>query len=279
MARLELGFKSVLDTEESRARRRTVLAHRRHQGPLLVQKCLYPEGEEICHTIVLHPPAGIAGGDVLELDVELGSGAHAALSTPSATRWYKANGRIARQDTRIALKEGARLDWLPQENLFFNAAQAEVSITVDADEGAAAIGWDAVMLGREASGERFETGLVRLSCHFSRAGQSIWREQGNLQGADPLLTSPAGLAGMPIVATFWALGAVCTPALAQSLAPLLPWSDQLRAGSTALPGGIVLVRIIGQQMEPVRALLERLWTGLRPTVLGVPAQPLRLWTS
>jgi hypothetical protein len=32
-------------------------------------------------------------------------------------------------------------------------------------------------------------------------------------------------------------------------------------------------------MEPVRMLLERLWVGLRPTVLGVAAAPLRLWVS
>jgi urease accessory protein len=245
----------------------------------MVQKPLYPEGPEVCHAVVLHPPAGIAGGDALELDVTVGSFAHAAVSTPSATRWYKANGHVARQTISIELGEGARLDWLPQENLFFDAARAELSLTLAAHPSAAAIGWDAAMLGRQAGGERFTEGDLGFASHLSRGGQTIWREQGRLVGGDALLESVVGLAGMPIMATLWALGAACTPALAETLAPLLPWSDQLRAGSTSLPGGIVLVRVLGRQMEMVRTLLEYLWTRLRPTVLGTAAMPLRLWAS
>src|SRR3989344_500526 len=106
-ARLALGF-------ESRDGR-TVLAERRHDGPLVVQKALYPEGDAVCHAIVVHPPAGIAGGDELELKVRSARGAHALLTTPGAGKWYRSAGPRAEQKLRFDVS-GA-LEWLPQETI------------------------------------------------------------------------------------------------------------------------------------------------------------------
>jgi len=45
----------------------TRLIERSHRGPLVVQRPFFPEGREVPHVYVLHPPGGVVGGDSLLL--------------------------------------------------------------------------------------------------------------------------------------------------------------------------------------------------------------------
>ncbi|MFZ6952508.1 urease accessory protein UreD [Klebsiella pneumoniae] len=82
-AQLELGF----CYENSR----TIMSHRKHYGPVRVQKMLWPEKTGVCHAIIVHPPAGIAGGDHLTFQIETERQAHAVITTPGAGKWYRTN--------------------------------------------------------------------------------------------------------------------------------------------------------------------------------------------
>jgi urease accessory protein len=271
-ANLQLGFARRGDG--------TLLRENRHSGPLRVQKALYPEGESVCQTILLHPPSGIAGGDQLRIAATLDAGAHAQITTPGAGKWYRSAGAEAAQHLDFTVGEGAVLEWLPQETIIFDGARAHMETRVSLAADSRFIGWDILCLGRAAAGERFMQGRFDLFYRIDRTGQPLWIERGGFAGDDDMLHSPAGWAGATVCGTL-----LCTfPELPQQAAGLLESCRAIApadAGShalTALPG-LLVARYLGANSEAARLWFAELWKILRPAGIGRPAVIPRIWNT
>jgi urease accessory protein len=269
LARLRLGYR--LQDE------RTVLARREHFGPLRVQRPFYPEGPGVCHTYILHPPAGIVAGDRLEIDLDVGSGAHAVITTPGATRWYRCGAGSAHQSTRLAAAAGACLEWLPQEQILYRGARATTRLHVDLASGARFLGWEVTCLGRTAAGERFDAGELRQQVEIYRQGVCLWQERTSLDGGSRLMTSPAGLRGCPVSGLLLAAGLDAGPALVAACRAV-PVAEDALCGVTALPG-VLAVRYLGHSAERVQHHFRALWALLRPSLVQRAACAPRIWAT
>ena len=259
-ARLGLEFES-LDG-------RTVLSGKRFEGPLAVQKPLYPEGREICHAIVLHPPAGIAGGDDLEIEARCGEGAAALLTTPGAGKWYRSAGPWARQRLRFSVR--GTLEWLPRETIVFDGAAASLECDVELGREGKYLGWEVLCLGRTGSGERFGKGEIRIDTKIAREGRLVWIERGSIAGGGALMGSPAGLAGRTVLGTLVATLDHPDKALVAKCREL--------AAVTCLPG-LLIARYLGDSSEEAMNAFGRLWTCLRPALCGRDAVAPRIWST
>jgi len=244
-ASLSLGFRNI--------DRKTVLAERRSDGPLVVQKALYPEGPQRCHAIVVHPPGGIAGGDELALEVRTESEAHALLTTPGAAKWYRSAGAWAKQRLRFEV-EGS-LEWLPRETIVFDGALADLRCDVALREGARYIGWEVVCLGR------FARGRVKLDTRISQGEKMLFIEKGEIEGGGRVMRSAAGLGGRSVFGTF-----VATDEGAARMA--IP-----EIATTRLPG-LLVGRYLGDSGEEALHAFTRLWKALRPSAV----EP-RIWAT
>lgn len=273
------GWQARLALEFRRDGERTVLARREHSGPLRVQKALYPEGPGLCHAVIVHPPGGIAGGDRLDIEVALAPGACALLTTPGATKWYKAPAGMAAQHVHLALAAGAVLEWLPQEAIVFDQADADSRLAVDLTGDAVFIGWEILCFGRTASAERFTRGTYRQRWQVRRDGHWLWNEIGSLEGGGRLMDSPVGLGGQPVCATLLAAGRDLPNAVLEQLRAALealPMAHQVAA--TRLPA-LIAVRYVGPSSEAARQALVAAWAVLRPHLTGVVAETPRLWRT
>ena len=240
-ASLSLGF--------TRVNEKTILSERNSEGPLVVQKPLYPDGPERCHAIVVHPPGGIAGGDELVLKVR--NEGNALLTTPGAAKWYRSAGPWARQ--RLDFQVEGSLEWLPRETIVFDGALADLRCNVRLAAGASFVAWEVVCLGR------FARGRLRTETRVMQGERMLFVEKGEIEGGGRLMRSPAGLGGRTVMGTF-----IATATEKLSVEGL---------ATTCLPG-LLVGRYLGDSSEEALQAFTKLWKALRPTAV----EP-RIWST
>lgn len=279
-ARLNLRF----EAREVNGALRTVMTERDHFGPLRILKPLYPEGDAICHAVIVHPPGGIVAGDSLAVSVRVDGGAHALATTPGTQKWYRSTGAAASAVTRLHVADDAHLEWMPQETMVFDGARASQTLDISLAPNARFFGWEMLCLGRTTRGERFVTGEFRQSIRLVRGNgcAPIWRESMVLMGDDPLMHSPLGFRGLPVAATAWialpddAAGALSANVLAAVRAAL---NEAPMAAASSPEPGLIVIKALGDAPEAVRNLLIGVWKKIRLQVFAREAILPRIWST
>jgi urease accessory protein len=270
-ARLQLDY---------RAQAARTVARFLHDGPLRILQSLYPEGDAICHNVLVHPPGGLVGGDTLDIQVTAAPGSHGLVTTPGATRFYRSEGELALQQTRLSLQQGARLEWLPLEAICYSGCRAENRLRFELAPGAELIGWDVTALGLPHADQPFERGSLRQ--HLEMPG--VWLERGRIDASDTrLMTSPVGLAGQRCLATLFFIAGDRLErnrrqqALDAARAVIDSHALRHTAGATSPDGQVVLVRVLAPLVEPAMDLLRSIRGAWRPLLWQMPATLPRIW--
>ena len=275
-----MAWRADLKLDYTLESQRTV-ARYLHQGPLRILQSLYPEGDQICHNVLVHPPGGLVGGDTLDIQVNVAEGAHALVSTPSATRFYKSGGQAALQQVTATLAPGARLEWLPLEAIAYNDCEATNRAIFNLAPSSELMAWDVTALGLPSSDMAFTKGHFQQ--HLEIPG--VWLERGNLRGDDTRwLNSPLGLAGQKCLASLvFASGHNIEPqraaqALEAAREVLEAHPLRLQAGVTCAHPQVIVLRVMSPLVEPSMNLLKQVWAVWRHTLWALPSTPPRIWS-
>ena len=242
-----------------------------------MQRAFYPEGQAICHSIVLHTAGGIVGGDFLSQNIHLQTNSQALITTAAAGKIYRSNGQEAKQTVRIQVESGACLEWLPQETIVFNGAVYRQDLRVELAPGASWLGWEITRFGRTARGEQFLQGNWKSQSEVWQQGNPLWIERQWLPGSQAIFNSPHGLAGEPVVGMLCWLSQPVTSDLIEQVRKL--WNakeNQGEAGVTQLISGL-LCRYRGASTSEVRNWFTDVWQLLRLYYSGRLAKKPRVW--
>lgn len=259
---------------------RTVARHH-HTGPLRILQSLYPEGDAICHNVLVHPPGGLVGGDTLDIQVHAATGAHGLITTPGATRFYRSEGALALQRTRLTLEPESRLEWFPLEAICYSGCNAENHLTLDLKPGAELMGWDITALGLPHAQQPFVQG--QLQQHIEVPG--VWMERGKVASQDTrLMNSPAGMAGQRCMGSmFFVTGTPLSRARRQQVLDsareaLAQHELVSTAGVTSPNPRVVVVRLLAPVIEPAMDLMRTLRTTWRRELWSLNSANPRIWS-
>jgi urease accessory protein len=277
-ARLALGF-------EARGAR-TLLTHRRHVGPLLVQRPFYPEepaagSAEPCHVYIIHPPGGVASGDDLRLDVDVCANAHVLLTTPAAAKFYRrGSAGLARVEQALRLESGV-LEWLPQESIFYPDAAAELRTTVrlpDPPATASFIGWELACLGLPASAQDLNQGSLQLRLELWRGRTPLLLERLNI--SQQALAARWGLRGHVAFGTAlaWPAGNAELESARAAIAREDGDCAELLLACTLIDG-VLICRATARRTDRLKQAFVNWWQALRPALLAREAVIPRIWST
>lgn len=268
-AELNLGFERIAS--------RTVLTRRSHSGPVRVQRPFYPEGGDVCHVYLLHPPGGLVGGDSVDVRVAVGPRARALLTTPAATKFYRTNGRLARQSVSLELGPGSFCEWFPQETIVFGGALSRSETRVELCEGALFTGWEIVCLGRPAAGDHYTSGAYRSSFELWRGGKPLWIDRCVFEADTGLMHANWGMRGFRVFATL--VLSTSDARLVNAIRENVIFDEKTEHFTVSALRDVTLCRYLGGAARRALGCFTQVWRHARPLWWGRPASAPRIWLT
>lgn len=273
---LRLGFE--------RRGERTILAELDNRVPYRAQRALYPDPAmpDQAWLFVITTSGCVLQGDRFALEIALGPGARAHITTQSATKIHGMDTNYAAQTQSVVLADGAYLELMPEPLIPHRRARFVSNTRISVAPTATLLYSEIIQPGRKHHhpDECFGATLLSLST-------AAKRPDGRLLFAERLLVTPASHAmrRTGVMDEFDVLGNVVllTPeAMAERIHARLDadvdMGTGVASGASRLPNGAGLIfKALGRETLQVKAKLREFWSVVREEVAGTPIPGKFFW--
>jgi len=264
---------------------RSVLSDLYRVAPLLVQRALYfdeamPE-LPICSIISIG--GGILQGDRYRIDITVGEGASAHVTSQSANRVHQMDANYASQHQTITLESGAYLEYLPDFTILYRDSRFISRTDLVVAEDATLLYGEMVLAGRKHHhvDERFGFDLLSMAVSLRRPdGRKLFAEKLLIEKGDAMIDHPAVMKGFDAFANILCI----TPEpvasrILQRFETRFPEAEaRALSGVSRLPNGAgLMLRAVGVESYDVRGEVRRFWTIVREEARGRTLPAEFLW--
>ncbi len=263
-APLDVGRRARLDVAFARRNGATVLTHGYAEPPMRVGRAIERCGQ--LQLIVASSAPGLFGGDSVEQTIDVAAGADVKLTSQSALQVHPSTaGGVARARARYKVHAGARLSCFWDPVIPFTAASFDQEIEIDVEPGGRLTWSDALMCGREGSGERWAFHAVAHQLRLRYAGRLAYLERYRILPGSARQADPWRAGGHTYFGTIFRIGCGDVPALAEAIHAELNAMSHVKGTADLLAADdLLLVRIAAESGVPfhrARAVVDQMLSG------------------
>jgi urease accessory protein len=273
---LRLGFE--------RRGERTILADLDRRVPFIAQRVLYPDVAlpDQAWIFIITTTGCVLQGDRFALDVSLGPGARAHVTTQSATKIHSMDANYAVQAQTITLADDSYLELLPEPLIPHRRARFLSDTRISIAPSASLLYAEIVQPGRKYhhAGEAFGATLLSLAVEAQRP-------DGRLLCSEKLLIEPASrpVRQTGVMGDFDVFGNVllltppdCAQRIQARVGADLDLEEGVASGACVLPNDAGLVfKALGRETAQVKAEVRKFWGIAREEITGAPLPPPYFW--
>jgi urease accessory protein len=273
---LRLGFERRGDT--------TILAELDRRVPYLAQRALHPDEAlpDLAHVFLITSSGCLLQGDRLALEVVLGPGARAHVTSQSATKIHSMDVNLAVQRQSFTLDEGAYLEFLPEPLIPHRRSRFASDTRITVASSSTLLYAEIVQSGRKHHhpDECFGATLLALAAEARRPdGRLLFAE--NLV-FEPGLNPPRQTGVMDSFDVFGNVILLTPPAEADRIAARVGADVDLKTGvahgTCRLPNDAGLIcKVLGRETVQVKEKVREFWGIVREEVTGAAIPPPHFW--
>jgi len=273
---LHLGFE--------RRGSRTILAELDRRAPYMVQRALYCDQKmpDLAHVFLINTSGCLVQGDRLALEVSVGSGARAHVTSQSATKIHMMDANYAAQTQTITLADDAYLEFLPDPVIPHRRTRFVSDTRISISPTATLLLSEIIQPGRthHRPDECFGATLISISTSAARPfGRTLFIEKLVIEPQ----RFPVRQTG--VMDSFDVFGNVilCSPKdkmdrIFERVEADVDSARGLAFGACRLPNEAGLIyKVLGRETTQVKAKVREFWGVVREEVIGVSLPPPFLW--
>lgn len=264
---------------------RSVLHDLYRVAPLLVQQALYwdeamPE-LPICSIISIG--GGILQGDRYKIDISVGEGAYAQVTSQGANRVHQMDANYASQYQTVTLEADSYLEYLPDFTIPYRNSRFINHTDIVIEESATLLYGEMMMTGRKHhhESERFGFDLLSMLITAKRPdGKRLFTDKVLIEKGNPTIDFAGVMRGFDAFANIICITPPDIAARIKERVPVNFSTDAPRAisGVSQLPNNAGLIlRAVGIESYDVRAEVRRFWQIVREEARGRTLPEEFLW--